>query len=78
MGRNTLLTPGTRNGDLSLARNIRIHENHSLNFRFEAFNAANHPNWNSPSSDARNASSFGVITSAKTMRQLQFGLKYAF
>ena len=78
MGRNTLLTPGTRSGDLSLARNIRIHENHSLHFRFEAFNAANHPNWNAPSSDARNASNFGVITSAKTMRQMQFGLKYAF
>ncbi|MBI3693626.1 MAG: carboxypeptidase regulatory-like domain-containing protein [Acidobacteria bacterium] len=78
MGRNTLTKPGTRLGDLSLARNIRIHESHSLNVRFEAFNAANHPNWNSPSSDARSPSTFGVITSARTMRQLQFGLKYAF
>jgi hypothetical protein len=78
MGRNTLFTPGTRGADLSLARNIRLHENHQLQVRFEAFNAANHPNWNAPSSDARSASTFGVITSAKTMRSLQFALKYSF
>ncbi len=78
MGRNTLFNPGTRNADLSLARNLRIHENHQLQFRFEAFNSSNHPNWNAPSSDARSPSNFGVITSAKTMRSLQFALKYAF
>ncbi|MFN7923572.1 MAG: carboxypeptidase-like regulatory domain-containing protein [Bryobacteraceae bacterium] len=78
MGRNTLFRPGTRQGDVSLARNIRIVEGHTLNFRFETFNTANHPNWNAPSSDARNPGSFGVITSAKTMRQLQFALKYLF
>ncbi len=78
MGRNTLLRPGTRSADLSLARNIRLAEGHTLNFRFETFNTANHPNWNAPNADARNASTFGVITSAKTMRQLQFALKYLF
>jgi hypothetical protein len=78
MGRNTLLRPGTRQADLSLARNIRLHESHMLNFRFETFNSTNHPNWNAPASDARSPSTFGVITSAKTMRQLQFALKYIF
>jgi hypothetical protein len=78
MGRNTLFRPGTRQADLSLARNIKLYENHTLNFRMETFNATNHPNWNAPSSDARSPSTFGVITSAKTMRQLQFGLKYVF
>jgi hypothetical protein len=78
MGRNTLTRPGTRQADLSLARNIRIHENHTLNFRLEAFNSANHPNWNSPSSDARSPATFGVITGARTMRQMQLALKYTF
>jgi len=78
MGRNTLLRPGTRSGDLSLIRNIRIREGHTLNFRFETFNTMNHPNWNAPSADARNAQTFGVVTSARTMRQLQFALKYLF
>ena len=78
MGRNTLFNPGTRSADLSLARNILIHEKHQLQVRFEAFNAPNHPNWNAPSSDARSPSTFGVITSARTMRDLQFALKYSF
>ena len=64
--------------DLSLTKNIRIHESHSLQFRFDAFNALNHPNWNVPATDARNAATFGVVTSAKTMRELQFALKYMF
>ncbi|HLJ16158.1 MAG TPA: TonB-dependent receptor [Bryobacteraceae bacterium] len=78
IGRNTLFSPGRADGDLSLARTIKIHESHSLNVRFEAFNAFNHPNWNTPSADARNPATFGVITSAKAMRQLQFALKYMF
>ena len=78
MGRNTLLRPGTRQGDLSLARNIQIHESHTLNFRLEAFNSTNHPNWNAPSSDARSPATFGVITGARTMRQMQLALKYTF
>ena len=78
MGRNTLFTPGSENLNASLMKNFRIHESHVINFRFEAFNALNHPNWNTPSSDARNAATFGVVTSAKAMRSLQFALKYVF
>jgi hypothetical protein len=77
-GRFVLFRPGTRQADVTLTRNIRIREGHSLQVRWEAFNAFNHPNWNSPGSDARNATTFGKVTSARTMRELQFGLKYAF
>jgi len=78
MGRNTLLRPGTRQADLSLAKNIPLHESHTLTFRLEAFNSTNHPNWNAPSSDARSPATFGVITGARTMRQMQLALKYTF
>jgi hypothetical protein len=77
-GRNVLIRPGTIQADLSLAKNIRIREGHQLQFRFETFNSFNHPNWNTPSTDARSISNFGVVTSARTMRELQFGLKYVF
>lgn len=77
LGRNTLFTPGRAIVDGSLARTLRIHESHALNIRFEAFNSANHPNWNSPPSDPR-SSTFGIVTTARTMRQLQFALKYTF
>jgi hypothetical protein len=78
MGRNTLFAPGTENLNTALMKNFKLHESHVINFRFEAFNALNHPNWNSPSSDARNAATFGLVTTAKAMRQLQFALKYVF
>jgi len=75
--RNTLLGPGTRSWDFSAAKNFRIIEGHALQFRFEAFNFPNHPNWNRPSADVR-SSLFGLIQTAKTMRELQFALKYSF
>ena len=31
-----------------------------------------------PGADARSASTFGKVNTAKTMRELQFGLKYVF
>ncbi|HEY4050656.1 MAG TPA: hypothetical protein VGM27_27635 [Acidobacteriaceae bacterium] len=77
-GRHTLFTPGSATFDTSLERNIHIWESQSLDFRFEAFNAFNRPNWNTPADDPRNSATFGVITSAHAMRQLQFALKYAF
>jgi Carboxypeptidase regulatory-like domain len=83
MGRNTLRTPGSEDFDSSLTKDFHIWETHTLNFRFEAFNTFNHPNWNPPSADARNAETFGVVTSAISQgsgaeRQLQFALKYSF
>ena len=77
VGSRVLIGPGTNSSDLSLAKNIQIREGQQLQFRLETFNSFNHPNWNRPSTDAR-APTFGVITSARTMRELQFGLKYVF
>jgi hypothetical protein len=77
-GRNTLLTPGVIQWDFSVLKSIPIREGHYLEFRYEAFNLPNHPNWNAPATDARNAATFGVVTSARTMREMQFSLKYLF
>ena len=78
VGRNVLFRPGTRQWDFSVVKNTIIHEGHSLQFSFEAFNFPNHPNWNAPSNNPTNAATFGRITSARTMREMQFGLKYQF
>ncbi len=77
-GRNVLLTPGLRQWDFSLLKNTTIRESQALQFRFEAFNFSNHPNWETPRGDARSPATFGRIISARTMRELQFGLKYVF
>jgi hypothetical protein len=77
-GRNVLRAPGTENWDASVARNFQIHESHMLQFRFEAFNAGNIVNWMTPSAAVQTPATFGVVTTAQTMRQLQAALKYSF
>ena len=77
-GRDVLITPGLANFDASLMKLIHIRESHALEFRFEAFNSLNHPNWNVPPNDPRTPTTFGIVTSARTMRQLQLALKYSF
>jgi hypothetical protein len=77
-GRNTLFAPGTENWDASVARTFRIHESHALQLRFEAFNAGNIVNWNTPGAAVQTPATFGVVSTAKTMRQLQMALKYSF
>jgi len=47
-GRNILRAPGIKELDFSLIKDTRIRERHTLEFRFEAFNLPNHPNWNPP------------------------------
>ena len=78
VGRNIVYNPGLRNWDFSLMKDIRISESHRVQFRFESFNFTNHPNWNRPSRNPRNARTFGVISSARTMRTNQFALKFIF
>ncbi len=81
VGRNTIIGPGFIQWDASLLKSFRFAEDKSLQFRFEAFNAANHPNWGNPDTN-RNSANFGLINNmrggANAMRQLQFGLKLIF
>jgi hypothetical protein len=76
-GRNIIIGPKFVNIDFSLARNFDIRENMRLQFRVEAFNLANHPNFNYPNS-TQNSPSFGHIASAADPRQIQLGLKLVF
>ncbi len=78
VGRNTLFSPGLRSWDFSVLKNVKLAERHSLQFRVEAFNLPNHPNWTPPPADIRNPATFGRVASARTMRELQFGIKYIF
>ena len=79
VGRNTLQGPGIFNLDASLLKNFNFTERHYLQFRFEAFNAPNHPNWGNPSVNITNPAAFGSISGTRTnMRQLQMALKYVF
>jgi len=75
--RNIVIGPGLREFDLSLQKDIRLKEATKLQFRAEAYNLFNHPNFNIPNRTAFTAN-FGSISSAQDSRQLQFALKLAF
>jgi hypothetical protein len=93
VGRDTMIVPGTFviNGEVHKDFHMPKLENHQLQFRMEAFNLLNHPNWGAPNGNILSGAAFpgqtatsphqnfGVITTtAQTMRQLQLGLKYRF
>ena len=79
--RNSLIGPGLATVDLSLFKNIRISERSNLQFRAEAFNLFNRPNFGVPNllvlnPDGSARATAGLITrTTTTSRQLQFGLR---
>jgi hypothetical protein len=83
-GRNILTGPGFADVDLSIAKNTKVTERVALQFRCEAFNLFNHPNFGQPQNNLAVAS-FGQITATRTTRgdlgssrQIQFALKLLF
>lgn len=61
--RNNLRGPGYFNMDMGLGKTFRIYSDRvKFNFRGDAFNAFNHPNFDTPTTDITNSSvQFGVI-----------------
>ena len=75
--RNAVIGPGLQEFDLSLQKDIRVKEATKLQFRAEAYNLFNHPNFDIPNRIAFTAN-FGSLSSAQDSRQLQLALKLAF
>jgi len=83
-GRNILTSPGFEDIDFSIAKTTTIKERAALQFRAEAFNLFNHPNFGQPVNNLA-SSAFGQILATRTTRgdlgssrQLQLGLKLIF
>jgi len=78
--RNSLEGPGFRVVDLAISRDFRLPKG-KLTFRAEATNALNIVNYGQPGSSVPSgttSTTFGVIRSARTMRQVQLGLRWTF
>jgi hypothetical protein len=80
--RNLYYGPGFQNWNLALFKNFPIMESHNVQFRAEAFNFPNHPNWGGASgggvdTNPRSAT-FGKITSKGGNRNIQLSLRYSF
>ena len=76
-GRNILEGPGFQNVNFSLLKTTRLKEGLDLQFRAEAFNLLNHPNFDLPD-NFLGSPTFGRILSAESPRHIQFGIKLLF
>ena len=77
-GKNMFQGPPLKTMDLAIAKNWRMAERYNLQFRWEMFNALNHPNFGNPD-DSVTDGNFGKITSlGLPMRVMQAGLKFTF
>jgi Carboxypeptidase regulatory-like domain len=72
--------PGMDNFDMAALKNLRLTESKSLQFRIEAFNVFNHPQFFGPQSVNGNigSSNFGWVVSADSPRLIQLGAKLFF
>ena len=89
-GRGALIGPNLRNFDLSLMRNFnlkKLSDHTTLQFRAEAFNIGNRPNFGPPALTAfdgavdneKALSTFGLIrNTVTTARQIQLALRLSF
>ncbi|HEY6339186.1 MAG TPA: carboxypeptidase regulatory-like domain-containing protein [Candidatus Sulfotelmatobacter sp.] len=82
----SVLSPGTRNAELALFKEFQlglIHEGMRLEFRAEATNALNHPQFKAPNTNA-SSGTYGQIVpggsgvTINSPRELQLGLKLYF
>ncbi len=69
---------GSQNWNIALFKSFRITERQGVQFRAEAFNWPNHPNWSGVSTDPTSPT-FGKVTGkTNDTRNLQFSLRYSF
>ena len=86
MQRNGARGPGFTDVDVSIEKVTTIAEGVKFNFRLDAFDVFNHPNFGNPGTSATvGSSSFGVITATRfpvadlgSSRQLQLSAKILF
>ena len=81
--RNVLYQPGFQNWNMGLFKKIPFNERVNLQFRAEAFNVWNHPNWGGTSGgglqlDPSNTSTFGKVLTKGSERNLQLSLRAEF
>ncbi|MGE0444811.1 MAG: carboxypeptidase regulatory-like domain-containing protein [Vicinamibacterales bacterium] len=75
--RNSVLGPGYASLDTSVARTWSIGGSRSLEFRWEVFNVLNRANFDLPNR-IFGTPNFGRIFSARSPREMQFGVKLSF
>ena len=75
----TIRPPKVPNADISLFKAVQVHERFNVQFRAEAFNATNSPQFGSPSTSLTSTSA-GVVTMTQSNdpRNVQLSLRVRF
>lgn len=76
-GVGLIRAPGIFNLNTSIIRVFRLAERKNLQFRGELFNLPNHPNFDVPDHTFQGPG-FGIVSSARAARQIQFGLRLTY
>jgi len=77
--RGLIYRPGLENWNIGLYKKFPINERDGFQFRAEAFNAFNHPNWASPGMNPKSTGTFGkVVGKTDDVRNLQLSLRFYF
>lgn len=81
--RNLIYQPGFQNWNLGLFKTFQISERSGVQFRAEAFNFINHPNWGGPNGggvnfNGGNLATLGKVTTKGSERNLQLSLRLFF
>jgi hypothetical protein len=69
--------PGSIYPDLAIGKNFKLREGWRLQFRADAYNFINHPNWLDPDNILEDTS-YGQILNFGNPRTMQLGLKFVF
>jgi hypothetical protein len=77
--RDSVYQPGFQNWNLNMKKNFPINEKTGFEFKVDAYNFINHPNWAAPQLNPTSGT-FGEVTAKTTTnpRTLQAGLDYRF
>jgi hypothetical protein len=78
LGRNAMRQDGYKDFDLAAAKRFQISERKNLEFRAEAFNFFNHPNFAAPDGNFSDPTFGRVLGMNGSPRDIQFGLKLLF
>lgn len=75
-GRNILIGPGLEDFDFGVDKDFHIRESLAMQFRVEAFNLPNHPNFGIPGTSIGSPTAGTVTTQITNARELQFAARF--
>jgi carboxypeptidase family protein len=77
--RDMIYNPGFNNWNMGLFKKFAVNERMGFQFRAEAFDVFNHPNWNGVGTDPTNRTTFMKVTGKNNdARNLQLSLRFYF